>query len=127
MPDLTQTKVVSVIDDDLSIRKATARLLRQHGYQVHDFDSAEAFLESSVIGLTHCLVSDVRMPGISGLELQDRLAAMGYRIPIIFVTAFPEERARQRALAAGAAGFLQKPFDALALTGLIERALGPSD
>lgn len=115
--------VISVVDDDDSVRNATTKLLRRDGYVVHSFVSGEEFLRSAVIDGTSCLVSDIRMSGLSGLELQARLLAAGHRIPIIFLTAFPEDKSRERALAAGAVGFLTKPFDAEVLTGFIEQAL----
>jgi FixJ family two-component response regulator len=115
--------VISVVDDDDSVRSATSKLLRRDGYSVHSFASAEEFLQSAVIEETRCLVSDVRMSGLNGLELQARLIASGHSIPIIFLTAFPEDKSRERALAAGAICFLAKPFDAEVLTGFIEQAL----
>jgi len=118
-----QQGVISIVDDDESVRGATSKLLRIDGYDVHGFASAEEFLQSPVLGTTRCLISDVRMPRVGGLELQARLSTLGYRIPIIFLTAFPEDRSRERALAAGAICFLSKPFDAEILTGFIRRAM----
>ncbi len=122
MPQVSQRRAVAVVDDDQSVRRATVKLLRLNGYEVHSFSSAEEFLQSQVLERVSCLVSDVRMPGMGGLELQDRLLELGHRIPIIFVTAYPQDSDRRRALAAGATGFLAKPFDEKDLTGLIERA-----
>jgi FixJ family two-component response regulator len=115
--------VVSMIDDDESVRNATTKLLKVNGYAVHTFASAEEFLSSPKLGDMHCLITDVRMPGMSGLELQEQLIAQGRDIPIIFVTAYPEERSRERALSNGAVCFLNKPFDGLVLIRFIERAL----
>ncbi len=102
--------LVSVVDDDQSMREATRRLIRSIGLQVETFDSAEAFLESQLAGDTACLISDVQMPGMSGVELQDVLTKNGYSTPIIFITAFPEDSIKDRVLNAGAVGFLPKPF-----------------
>ena len=119
--------VVSIVDDDDSVRSATSKLLRLYGYVVHSFSSAEDFLDSQALLETKCLVSDVRMPRFNGLELQARLASLGYAIPIIFLTAFPEDKDRERAIGAGALCFLSKPFDADVLTGFIEQAMRRSD
>ena len=120
MPTLS---VISVIDDDASVRAATNNLLRSHGYAVHAFASAEEFLESPDVNDTSCVITDLQMPGLNGVDLQKSLLAQGRRIPIIFVTAFPEERLRARALAAGALGFLGKPFESETLIKLIEKAI----
>ena len=119
--------VVSIVDDDDSVRSATSKLLRLYGYVVHSFSSAEDFLDSQALHETKCLVSDVRMPRFNGLELQARLSSLGYAIPIIFLTAFPEDKDRERAIGAGALCFLSKPFDADVLTGFIEQAMRRSD
>jgi len=117
---------IGIVDDDDSVRSATTKLLRRDGYVVRSFASAEEFLQSPDIGDTQCLISDVRMPVVSGLELQSRLIASGHGIPIIFLTAFPEDKSRERALAAGALCFLAKPFDAEVLTAFVEQALRQS-
>jgi FixJ family two-component response regulator len=114
-----------VIDDDASVRKALERLIRSTGMKVAGFDSAEAFLESSLSddrSPPDCLIVDVRMPRMSGLELQQRLIAAGRRIPIVFITAHEDESARSCALAAGAAEFLHKPFDDRRLLEAIDKA-----
>jgi FixJ family two-component response regulator len=103
--------MISIIDDDASVRVATNRLVRSLGYIAHTFASAEEFLASSQANDTSCVIADVQMPGMSGIELQSHLLAQGRRLPIIFITAFPEESARTRALNAGAVCFLTKPFD----------------
>src|SRR5581483_1584517 len=120
---LPENPVISIVDDDESIRVATKRLLRLHGFVVHTFMSAEAFLESPVINDTSCIVTDVRMPGMNGIELQEHLMRQGHHMPLIFITAFPEERHRTRAMEAGAVSFLRKPFDAKTLIDCIDEAL----
>jgi FixJ family two-component response regulator len=83
---------ISIIDDDQTVREATGDLVQSLGYEVLTFESAERFLESGRLAETSCLIADLHMPGLSGLDLQSRLIAEGQRIPVIFVTAFPEER-----------------------------------
>src|SRR3984893_11844758 len=115
---------ISIVDDDESIRRATRALLRSVGYQVETFPSAELFLESGALRETDCLVLDVRMPGIDGLELQRRLNAAESLVPIIFVTAHDDRTHRKKAIDAGAVDFFRKPFDANAFIGAIQVALG---
>jgi FixJ family two-component response regulator len=119
--------MISILDDDESVREATKGLVRSLGYAAATFASAEEFLESDRLHDTSCLIADVQMPGLSGVELQDRLTAAGNRTPIIFVTAFPEERIRARALAGGACGFLSKPFSDESLIGCLDKALAHRD
>lgn len=120
--------MIAIVDDDESFRRATASFVRSLGYAAMAFGSAEAFLKSEGIRDTDCLISDVQMPGMTGIELQGHLIARGHRLPVIFVTAFPEARARGRALAAGAIGFLDKPFNDHTLIACLNEALsvGPS-
>jgi FixJ family two-component response regulator len=120
---LPRTQALAVVDDDASARKAMGRLLRSFGFTVVVFASAEEFLRFASLQDTSCLVLDAHMPGMSGLQLQSHLAAAGYRIPIIFITASPEDRTRARALEAGAVGFLPKPFGDEALLNGIRSAL----
>jgi FixJ family two-component response regulator len=115
--------VISVVDDDASVRVATDNLLRSLGYIVHTFASAEEFLRSSRFNDASCVITDVQMPAMSGVELQARLLAQGHRVPLIFITAFPEETIRARALKAGAICFLTKPFDRLTLIKCLDTAL----
>jgi FixJ family two-component response regulator len=115
--------VISVVDDDGSVRGATHNLVRSLGYAVHTFASAEEFLRSSHLVETSCVIADVRMPTMSGLELQAQLLARGHRLPFIFITAFSAESDRARALQAGAVCFLTKPFDGEALIACLEAAL----
>jgi FixJ family two-component response regulator len=115
--------MISIIDDDESVREATRGLLRSLGFNANAFASSEDFLQSNRINDTSCLITDIQMPGLSGVELQSLLLAQGHRTPIIFITAFPEERIRSRVLKAGAIGFLSKPFDEECLIGCLDRAL----
>jgi FixJ family two-component response regulator len=120
-------KIISIVDDDPFVREAIRDLIQSLGYEAAIFDSAERFLESMPFDETSCLITDLHMPGIGGLELQKRLIAAGHRIPIMFVTAFPEDRFRERAMLAGAIGFLTKPFDEAALIRCLETALASTD
>ena len=114
--------VISVIDDDASIRAAANNLLSSHGYVVHTFESAEDFLQSAHQGDSSCVIADVQMSGMSGLDLLTHLRTRGSNVPFIFITAFPEESIRARALKAGAIGFLAKPFAAPELIKCVETA-----
>jgi FixJ family two-component response regulator len=115
--------MISIVDDDAAGREATQVLVRSLGYNAITFASAEDFLQSARVHDTSCLITDVQMPGLNGIELQSLLLARGHRTPIIFVTAFPEERIRARALQAGAVGFLSKPLDEGCLINCLDRAL----
>lgn len=115
--------LISIVDDDASARVATGRLVRAIGFRATGFASGEDFLSSPQLHETSCLVSDVQMPRMGGLELQTRLRAAGSRIPIIFMTAFPHEGIRERAFSAGAVCVLPKPLDAATLSRYIEQAL----
>jgi FixJ family two-component response regulator len=115
--------VISIVDDDASVRTATQNLVRSLGYTAHIFASAEAFLQSAQLEETWCVIADVQMPGMSGVELQFHLRARGYRVPFIFVSAFPEENVRERALRGGAICFLAKPFDGCVLIKHLQTAL----
>jgi FixJ family two-component response regulator len=114
---------IYVVDDHESARTGLGRLLRSVGFRVMTFVSAQDFLDYGQVGNGELLVLDVRMPGISGLELQKRLLARGSKIPIIFLTAFEDLQARNAALKAGAIAFLQKPVDEETLLEAIKRAL----
>ena len=115
---------ISVVDDDVSVRRALGNLISSVGYQVELFASAEEFLNSGHLHDTDCLILDVRMPGLSGLELQQRLATTNYLIPIIFITAHAsDEEARRRALEAGALDFLLKPFSEESLLTSVRAAM----
>jgi FixJ family two-component response regulator len=120
LPDVV---IISIVDDDQSVRAALGNLVRSLGYRSCEFSSAEAFLGSSQLQETACLIADVQMPGMSGLDLQDKLIAQGNSLPIILITGFPADTVRQRAEAAGAAGFLAKPIDAQSLILCLDAAL----
>jgi FixJ family two-component response regulator len=120
---LADSRVISIIDDDASVREAIESLIRSLGYPVAGFASAEEYLQSDRITDSACVISDLHMPGMNGADLQDRLLADGYRIPIIFVTAFFEEAVRDRVLEAGALGILRKPFAEETLINCLDRAL----
>jgi FixJ family two-component response regulator len=115
--------VISVIDDDASVRAAADNLLSSHGYLVHAFASAEEFLQSARLDDSSCVIADVQMPAMSGLDLLTHTRAKGYALPFIFITAFPEESVRARALKAGAICFLAKPFAGPALISCVEAAV----
>ena len=120
---VSETALISIVDDDESMREAIQSLLRSVGFRAKTFASGEQFLQSDQIENTACLILDVRMPGMSGLDLQRRLMATQCRIPIVFVTAHGEEEARSRALQEGAVDFLLKPFSEEALLNAIQAAL----
>jgi FixJ family two-component response regulator len=119
----TKTKLVAVVDDDDSMRSALQGLLRAVGLPAQAFASAEEFLNSSQQNQFACLIADIRMPGMSGLELQAQLNAERCRIPIIFITAHGDARMRMQALRAGAVEFLAKPFVDEALLESVHAAL----
>jgi FixJ family two-component response regulator len=121
---LSKTPVIAIVDDDESFRHATMSFIRSLGYAVAEFASAEAFLKSDRVYETDCLISDVQMPGMNGVELQGKLIAQGHRLPIILMTALPEIKTRTKALAAGAIGFLAKPFNDEMLITCLSKALG---
>jgi FixJ family two-component response regulator len=116
--------LVCIVDDDLSLLRGLRRLLGACGFTVEPFPSAEAFLASPHRDRTACLVLDVQLGGLTGLELQERLLATGSRIPVIFITAHDDQRTRDRAQRAQAFAYLSKPFDDHALIDAINRALG---
>jgi FixJ family two-component response regulator len=120
---LPKPPVISIVDDDASVRVATNNLVRSHGYRVHTFASAEDFLQSVHLNDTACVIADVQMPAMSGVELLTLLRAQGHGMPFIFITAFPEESVRARALKAGAICFLAKPFDGPTLISCLNTAL----
>jgi FixJ family two-component response regulator len=120
---LSTLSVISVIDDDASVRAATNNLLSSHGYIVHTFASAEEFLRSTQLHDTACVIADVQMPAMSGLDLLTLLRTQRYRAPFIFITAFPDDSVRTRALRAGAICFLGKPFAGPTLIKCLETAL----
>ena len=115
--------VVSIVDDDISVRRSTQRLLRSSGFQAEAFASAEEFLDSKSRAETACLILDLRMPDMNGLELQRRLSQNGDRVPIIFLSAHASEEDERSALNAGAVQFLRKPISKEALLSAISDAL----
>ena len=117
------TKLVAIVDDDDLMRTALGGLLKAVGLPAQEFASAEEFLNSGQQPQIGCLIADIRMPGMSGLELQAKLNADRCRIPIIFITAHGDEKMRLQALRAGAVEFLAKPFDDEALLGSVRAAL----
>ena len=120
---MSTLSVISVIDDDASVRTATNNLLSSHGYQVHTFASAVDFLKSARLGDSSCIVADVQMPLMSGLDLLQHMRTLGNHAPFVFITAFPDDSVRARALKAGAICFLAKPFAGPVLINCIENAL----
>jgi FixJ family two-component response regulator len=119
----SKTKLVAIVDDDDSMRNALDGLLKAVGFPARAFASAEEFLKSGLQHQTSCLIADIRMPGISGLELQAQLNAERCRIPIIFITAHGDAKMRMQALRAGAVEFLSKPFDDEVLLESVRAAL----
>jgi FixJ family two-component response regulator len=116
-------KLVAIVDDDELIRHSLNGLLKEAGFSTVAFASAEEFLNSAELEHTACLIADIRMPGMSGLELQSKLNEGDYRIPIIFITAQGDEKMRLQALRAGAVEFLPKPFDDEVLLDHLRAAL----
>lgn len=117
---MQNARIVSIIDDDEEVRQAVQRLMRSRGFVTRAFASAEEFLQSPSLHETMCVISDIQMPGMTGMEMHDFMLRQGPRLPVIFLTAFPDERVEKRALAAGALGFLTKPFDAKRLISLVD-------
>jgi len=119
--------VISIVDDDDAVRRGIKSLLQSLDYIVHTFASAEEFLKSPQLHQTSCLISDVRMPEVSGLELQARLHAEGHHISVIFVTAHPDGHLRDRAMRSGAIAFMSKPISEADLIRCLDRALKNND
>jgi FixJ family two-component response regulator len=115
--------VISIIDDDSSVREGMVDLLRSMGFIAEAFEHAGAFLSSSRVHSTSCLIADVQMPGMTGLELYDHLVKSGNDIPTILITAFPNARDRDRAARAATHGYLAKPFNEIELAACIRKAL----
>ena len=115
--------VISIVDDDASVRVATNNLLRSRGYLVHTFASAEEFLGSPYLDETSCVIADVQMSAMTGLDLLTQMRAKGCDSPFIFITAYPDESIRARAIKAGAVCFLAKPFAVHKLIECLEAAL----
>ena len=122
---VTDTPLIVIVDDDNVFRAALENLVRSLGWGAHTFASAEAYLQSSLMNRTSCLIADMQMPKMNGLELHERLSASGFDIPVIFITAHPEQAVKTRALNAGAVCFLHKPLDLQGrrLAECVEKAL----
>lgn len=123
--DRHDTRVVSIVDDDASLRRSLRNLLTSVGFRVETFPSAEDFLRSVQRETAACLVLDLRMAGMNGLDLLRHLAVTGSRIPVVILTAHGDDETRQRALEGGAVAFLGKPFRADTLLDAVRQALGP--
>jgi FixJ family two-component response regulator len=120
---VTQTAIVSIVDDDEDVRLALKNFLRSAGLEVRTFESAQAFLDSPDREQTDCLVTDIHMPGMDGLALQEELNRQGRTFPVIVLTAFPTPEAEQRSAKLGAAAFLTKPVDPDQLLERVEGSL----
>jgi FixJ family two-component response regulator len=120
---LNKTPLISIVDDDGVVGQAIESFVTSLGFRACTFPSAKAFLQSPLMAETSCLISDVQMPDIGGVQLQDRLADLGLSIPTIFITAYPDDDVRTRVLESGAVCFLLKPFDAQSLIECIDNAL----
>jgi FixJ family two-component response regulator len=114
--------LISIVDDDTSFRDSMRRLVRSHGYTVAVFPSAAEFLASTQLPATACLVADVHMPVMTGVELYRHLVVLGHAIPTILITAYPEDGVRQRMLGLGVCCFLYKPLDEAVLIDCLRRA-----
>ena len=123
MASQTNTRIVAIVDDDESVRRALEGLLKAVGFRAIGFPSAEEFLNSGQQHNTACLVTDIRMPGMSGLDLQARLNSQNVKIPTIFITAHGDANMRMQALRAGAVEFLAKPFNDDVLLEHVKAAL----
>jgi FixJ family two-component response regulator len=117
--------LISVVDDDESIRRTTTLLIESFGFRAAAFESADGFLKSDQLHETSCLIVDIQMPGMNGLQLQSHLAAAGCGVPIIFITAYDDKESRRRAMQAGAVAFLGKPFSDEQLFQTIRSTLRP--
>ena len=120
---MSEVPLISIVDDDALVGDGIAVLVESLGYNAVTFTSAEHFLRSDVIAETTCLFTDMQMPGLSGLELQEALQSQGHQTPVIVITAYPNERYRTRALENGAVGYLSKPFDDESLIECLSAAI----
>ena len=114
--------MIAIVDDDEAVRVAMKSFVRSVGHHASTFASVEEFLKCKQFSNTSCIVTDPQMPGLSGLDLQDLLIARDHRFPIIFITGFPDENLRARAMKAGAVAFLTKPVNADQLLGYLDKA-----
>jgi FixJ family two-component response regulator len=122
---LTKAPTIAIIDDDEYIRTGLHFLVTSLGYDVYTFGSAADFLQSEQLHNASCVISDVRLPFMSGIQLQAHLRSTGYKVPFIFITAVPEESVRRQAFKDGAIGFLNKPLDDQALIACLDKAIQP--
>src|SRR5215472_14008066 len=120
---MSEAPLISIVDDDALARDGIAALVESLGYNVITFTSAEHFLGSDLIAETTCLITDMQMPGLSGLELQEALQSQGHQTPVIVITGFPNEKHQTRALKNGAIGYLSKPFDEQTLVECLSAAI----
>ncbi len=120
---IPMTEIVYVVDDDASVCNAVRRLLRSAQYRVYTFTSAEEFRQSDFKSRPGCLLLDIRLPGISGFDLQEQLLDSGVRMPVIFITGHDRAGMEEQAMSLGATAYLRKPFDEIALLGAIRRAM----
>jgi PAS domain S-box-containing protein len=120
---MSEAPLISIVDDDALARDGIAVLVESLGYNVITFTSAEHFLGSDVIAETTCLITDMQMPGLSGLELQEALQSQGHQTPVIVITGYPNEKHQTRALENGAIGYLSKPFDEQTLAECLSAAI----
>jgi FixJ family two-component response regulator len=118
---------ISIIDDDAFARDGIRELVESLGYKALTFISAEDFLDSGQVAETRCVITDIQMPGLSGLDLQDELRVRGHCTSIILITAYPNEQQRKRAFSAGAIGFLSKPFEEDSLIGCLTIAMNRAE
>ena len=124
---MADESLIAIVDDDESVRDAATNLFRSMGFPAVAFASAEDFLGSDAVATASCLVLDVQMPGMGGLKLQSQLAAIGRNIPIVFVTGYPDDRVRDKAMKSGAVCFLTKPFKEGDLLDGLKSALHPNN
>jgi FixJ family two-component response regulator len=124
---LAGARLIAVVDDDDLVREATKELIETTGLTARTFASAEAFLDSDHVSRTSCIVADIHMSGLSGFQLHRQLLDSGRDIPMIFITAFPDDRSRERALKAGVVCYLRKPFDPMLLLTCVQSALASRD
>ncbi len=120
---MSEALLIAIVDDDALALDGIRELVGSLGYETVTFSSAQDFLASSVITKTTCLITDLQMPGLNGLELQEAIRSQGYCTPVILVTAYPNEHHRRRALDNGAVGFLNKPFEEASLIRCINAAM----
>jgi FixJ family two-component response regulator len=122
---MSETPLISIVDDDALTRGGIRDLVESLGYNAVTFKSAEHFLESGLVGDTTCLIADVQIPGLDGLELQEALRSQGRHMPVILITVYPNEKQRSLALNGGAVGILSKPFNEESLIRCLTAAIKP--